>query len=107
MAFHHRRYYHGSRSILRITKNVAILRYLTLSLSHALVHLSINSYNYSSSASAIVMSTHTPPYFTVLTQNSKADGGYLVYTELTIHYGTKELATSSQFHLWMTKQAID
>ena len=32
--------------------------------------------------------------FTVLAQDSKADGGYLFYTELTI-YGTKELATVS------------
>jgi len=32
---------------------------------------------------SIVISSHTPPYFTVLAQNSKADGGYLFYTELT------------------------
>jgi len=44
--------------------------------------------------------------FTILTQDSKADGGYLFYTELSIYYGTKELATSSQFCLWMTKQAL-
>ena len=45
--------------------------------------------------------------FTVLKQDSKVDGGYLFYTERTVYNGTKELATSSQFHLWMTKQAID
>ena len=45
--------------------------------------------------------------FTVLAQESKTDGGYLFYTELTMYYGTKELATSSQFHLWMTKKVID
>jgi len=44
--------------------------------------------------------------FTVLAQDSKADGGYLVFTNLPIFYGTKELATSSQFHLWMTKLVI-
>jgi len=43
----------------------------------------------------------------VLAQVSKADEGYLFYTEVTICYGTKELATSSQFRLWMTKQVID
>ena len=75
--------------------------------AHLLVPVLNVPENYSSSASTIVMSTHTPPYFTVLTQNSKADGGYLFYTELSIYYGTKELATSSQFRLWMTKQAID
>ena len=45
--------------------------------------------------------------FTVLAQDSKADWGYLFYSELIIDYGTKELATSSQFRLWITKQAID
>jgi len=94
-------YYHENRSILRITKSVAILGYFTsqsqgvsadqsrnavifrvTSLSHALVHLSSNSYNYSSSASTIIISTHTPIIFTVLAQESKADGGYLFHTEL-------------------------
>ena len=32
--------------------------------------------------------------FTVLEQDSKADGGYMFYTELTVYNGTKELATS-------------
>jgi len=53
------------------------------------------------------MSTHTPPYSPSWHKNSKVDGGYLFYTEVTIYYGTKELATYSQFRLWMTKQAID
>jgi len=58
-------------------------------------------------AFTIVISTHTPPYFTILAQHSKADGGYLFYAELAIYYDTKELTTSSQFCLWMIKQAID
>jgi len=54
-------------------------------------HLNSNSYNYSSWASTIIISTHTPPYSTVLAQDSKADWGYLFYTELIIYYGAKEL----------------
>ena len=39
-----------------------------------------------------------------LAQDSKADGGYLFYTELTIYYYR---ISHIQVRLWMTKQVID
>jgi len=121
-------YYHGSRSILRITKSAAMLGYLTSQLRGASTDQSCNAVIFPCNINIIKSCLRTPEQkqlrlfllsihhrhlyahstiFTVLAQESKTDGGYLFYTEVTIYHGTKELATSSQFRLWMTKQAID
>ena len=64
---------------------------------------SSRSYNNSPTASTTVIRTHAPPFAPSQHKIQKRMEATLIYTELPIYSDTKELATSSQFGLWMTK----
>ena len=101
----------GSPTHTRQPRKLCLLFSFTLQLRGASADQSCNAVSFPCMINIIGIHHHHlythSTIFTILVQDSKADGGYLFYTELSIYYGTKELATSSQFHLWMTKQAID
>ena len=89
-----------SRNAVTFLRNINIIKSCLSAPEHQQLQLFLLGIHYCH------LNTHST-IFTVLAQESKTDGGYLFYTELTMYYGTKELATSSQFHLWMTKKVID
>lgn len=58
------------------------------------------------SVPTVIISTHTLP-FHCLVQDSKVDGGYIAYIELSTYYVTKESATPSLFVCGGQEQVID
>ena len=59
---------------------------------------SSKSYTSSFTTSTIIISTHAVPFSLSWNKIQKRMEATLISTELPIYYGTKEIATSLQFH---------